>query len=410
MSSSPGLVNAQNVTDVNQVVCYTPSMMLSNGMWNGKSPLSFTIPVFVIQLTLIILTSRILVFLLKPFKQPRVVAEILAGLVLGPSVMGRVGNFGRLFFPLRSVSVLETMANLGLLYFLFLVGVEMDLSVIRRTGKKAMAIAVGGMILPFFVGFISTIRKGAADISVHRGTFVLFVGVCITITAFPVLARILAELKLLNTDLGRIAISSSIINALICWILLALAIALSENNGNVLVAFWIIISGATFIFFCIYVVRPLILWVIKRTPDGEPINEMFVSFILAGVMLSGFVGDAIGIHAVFGSFVYGLVIPSGPLGASLIERLEDFISGVLLPLFFAISGLRADIAIVTDVDLAMTVVVTVLFSCVGKVFGTVVTCRMLGMPVREGLSLGMLLNTKGMVEMIILNVGREQKR
>ncbi|KAL6013181.1 Cation/H(+) antiporter 15 [Asimina triloba] len=405
--SEPGVHYAQNVTEMNEVVCYTPSMMLSNGVWSGESPMAFTIPVFVVQLTIIIVTSRILVFVLRPLRQPRVVSEILTGLILGPSVIGRYTNFGELFFPLRSVSVLETMANLGLLYFLFLVGVEMDLSMIKRTGKKALAVALGGMFLPFLVGTFAAFYY--FNNQVHPGTFLLFVGVCLSVTAFPVLARILAELKLLNTDLGRVAISAAVINDLLSWILLALAIALSESRGSALIALWVVLSGTTFIFFCLYAVRPTVTWMIKRTPEGEPMSDINLSFILAGVMLSGVLTDAIGIHAIFGAFVYGLVIPNGQLGATLIDKLEDFVSGLLLPIFFAISGLRANIASIQDVGACVVLITIILLACAGKVAGTLFICRIYGMPYREGLSLGMLMNTKGLVEMIVLNVGREQK-
>lgn len=304
--------------------------------------------------------------------------------------------------------VLETMANVGLLYFLFLVGVEMDITVIWRTGKKAIAIAIAGMVLPFIIGCAFSLILGHEDHQLNQGTFVLFLGVALSVTAFPVLARILAELKLLNTELGRMAMSSALINDMCAWILLAVAIALAENNSSSLASLWVILSSIGFIIVCIFVVRPIISWMVRRTPEGETFSEFYICIILTGVMISGFVTDAIGTHSVFGAFVFGLVIPNGQLGITLIEKLEDFVSGLLLPLFFAISGLKTD---VTKINGALTwgaLFLVIVLACAGKIAGTLVVAMFYQMPLREGVVLGLLMNTKGLIEMIVLNVGKDQ--
>ncbi|KAL9266447.1 Cation/H(+) antiporter 15-like protein [Drosera capensis] len=366
-------------------------------------------------LTLVVVMTRLLVVVLKPLRQPRVIAEILGGVILGPSLLGRNEAFANTIFPLRSVMVLETMANIGLLYFLFLVGVEMDLAVIRRTGKKAISIAVGGMILPFLIGCGFSLVKSrvstahAAEAASTNGTFVLFLGVALAVTAFPVLARILAELKLLNTELGRVAMSSALVNDICAWILLALAIALAENDSNSLASLWVILSSAAFVAFCIFAVRPAIMWMIRRTPEGENFSDFYICLILTGVMISGFITDAIGTHSVFGAFVFGLIIPNGPLGVTLVEKLEDFVSGLLLPLFFAISGLKTNIRAVTEPLTWLRLVVLISIACIGKVFGTAVVAYFYNMEIREGITLGLLMNSKGLVEMIVLNVGKDQK-
>ena len=195
------------------------------------------------------------------------------GVILGPSVLGRNVKFANILFPLRSVMVLETMANVGLLYFLFLVGVEMDISVIRRTGKKALAIAIAGMVLPFIIAACFSFILHKKDETMTQGTFILFLGVALSVTAFPVLARILAELKLINTELGRIAMSSALVNDMCAWILLALAIALAENHSTSLASLWVILSSAAFVAFCILILRPAISWMIRRTPDEGAASE-----------------------------------------------------------------------------------------------------------------------------------------
>lgn len=304
--------------------------------------------------------------------------------------------------------ILETMANVGLLYFLFLVGVEMDISVIRRTGKKAMTIGIAGMIIPFGIAAIFSFILKKRDDNMSQGTFILFLGVSLAVTAFPVLARILAELKLINTEIGRIAMSSALINDMIAWILLALAIALSNKSAS-LASIWVVLSSVVFVIVNIFMVRPAIFWVIRKTSEGENFNDFYICLILTGVMLSGFITDALGTHYIFGAFVFGLIIPNGPLGTTLIEKLEDFISGLLLPLFFAISGLKTDISYVNTPRAWGFLLLIIFLACAGKVAGTVLACMYYNISLREGTTLGLLMNTKGLIEMVILNVGKDQR-
>ncbi|XP_003566124.2 cation/H(+) antiporter 15 [Brachypodium distachyon] len=392
------------------VVCYSPMMVTTYGIWQGVSPLEFSLPLFILQVTIIVGTTRILVLLLKPLRQPRVIAEILAGVILGPSLMGQLGTWAGTVFPERSLLTLETVAHLGLLYFLFLVGLEMDVNVIKRSGKKALIIAVAGMALPFCIGTATSfIFRHQVSKNVHQASFLLFLGVALSVTAFPVLARILAEIKLLNSDLGKIAMSAAIVNDMCAWILLALAIAISEVNSTPFSSLWVLLSGVAFVLACFYVVRPVMWWIVRRVPEGESISDVHVTLILTGVMISGVCTDAIGIHSVFGAFVYGLVIPSAPLGVVLIEKLEDFVTGLLLPLFFAISGLRTNVTQVRDPVTVWLLVLVFVMASFAKIMGTILIAVAYTMSFRDGVALGFLMNTRGLVEMIVLNIGRDKE-
>ncbi|KAJ6426512.1 hypothetical protein OIU84_022166 [Salix udensis] len=355
----------------------------SNGVFQGDNPLDFALPLAILQICLVIVVTRGLAFLLRPLRQPR------GGILLGPSALGRSTGYLHTVFPKRSLTVLDTLANIGLIFFLFLAGLELDPKSLAQTGKKALAIAVAGISLPFAMGIgTSFILRLTISKDVNGAAFLVFMGVALSITAFPVLARILAELKLLTTDVGRMAMSAAAVNDVAAWILLALAISLSGSNTSPIISFWVFLSGCMFVICSILIVPPIFKWMTKRCHEGEPVDEMHVCAALAAVLAAGFVTDAIGIHAMFGAFVIGILVPKGRA---------------------ICSGLKTNVATIQGLQSWGLLVLVIFTACFGKIVGTFVVSISCKVPLRESLAMAFLMNTKGLVELIVLNIGKDRK-
>ncbi|KAH9330118.1 hypothetical protein KI387_002226, partial [Taxus chinensis] len=317
------------------------------------------------------------------------------GIVPGPSAIGLSKSYMNTIFPKNSTPVLETVAIIGVLFFLLMVGLGFDFNAIKRTGRKALAIAEVGITLPFVAGigdaFLlrSTISKG-----VDYGTFLVFMGVALSITAFPVLAMILAELKLLTRD-----VSAAVVNDVVAWILLAISVALS-GSGKSLVIAYVLLCGVAFVAFMMLAVRPIMAWMGRcGSPDNEPMSDLFIWITLVGVLASGFLTDAISIHAIFGAFVFALTIPKeGPCAGMLREY---FVGVLLLPLHVS--------TVSSAQSWGLLVLVILTSSCAGKIIGTPFVALPHIVPFREALTLGFLMNTKGLVELIVLNIGKDKK-
>lgn len=252
---------------------------------------------------IIVTFTQLLAIPFARIRQPRVIAEVIGGVLLGPSVMGRIPNFTRRMYPAESIPLLTLTANIGLVFFLFLVGLEIDTRLMKRNARAAMSISAAGLILPFGLGAALAVPLYNEFVSdtVNRGYFILFVAVAIGITAFPVLCRILTETRLLDTTVGVVTLSAGVGNDVIGWVLLALSVAL-VNASSGLTALWVLLAGVGYVIFLLFPVKFAFRWLAHKTgslENGQPSTTMMtITFLL--VLVSAFFTDIIGIHAIFG--------------------------------------------------------------------------------------------------------------
>eukprot|EP00253_Pinus_taeda_P012348 PITA_12348 len=321
------VIRAARAANATAQSCAVMMKTTSNGAWQGDNPMNFALPLLIVQICIVLLVTGALAFLLSPLRQPRVIAEIIGGILLGPSALGRNQSYMHTLFPTSGTPEFETVANIGLLFFLFLVGLELDVQAIKRAGRKPLAIAAAGITLPFVGGVgVAYVLRATISKGVAYRQFLVFMGVSMSITSIPVLARILAKLKLLTTDLGQMSMAAAAVNDVVAWVLLALAIALSGTHKSPVISVYVLLCGIGFVVFMFLVIKPIMTRIGHRSADNEPVSETYVLITLAGVLAAGFATDAIGIHAIFGALVFGLTIPKdGPFAGMLIEKIEDFI-------------------------------------------------------------------------------------
>ncbi|KAA1469607.1 hypothetical protein DENSPDRAFT_928250 [Dentipellis sp. KUC8613] len=383
------------------------------GLLTGKDPTEFNtadpLRLWIIQVGLIILTAQLLSLILRKLRQPKVIAEVLGGILLGPTAFGRIPGFSKHIFPEDSKPYLSLVANIGLCLFLFLVGLEIDTAVIKRNARLSITVALAGVAIPFGLGAALAVPLYKHFINpdlVKYTHFMLFTGVAYSITAFPVLCRILTELKLLDTTVGIVVLSAGVGNDIIGWTLLALSVAL-VNAGSGLTALYILLVCLGWTLVLLFPVRLGFLWLARRTGSVE--NGPTLTFMTVTILVlfgSAFFTDVIGVHAIFGAFLAGLVVPrEGGLAIALTEKLEDMVSIIFLPLYFTLSGLSTDLGLLnTGTVWGFTVAICALAFC-GKFGGCTLAARFAGFKWREASTIGSLMSCKGLIELIVLNVG-----
>jgi Kef-type K+ transport system membrane component KefB len=371
---------------------------------NLRSPLS----ILFLQIIVIIVAARLFGKLFKRIGQPSVMGEIVAGIVLGPSVLGLLSpetmNF---LFPASSMATLRLLSQIGVVLFMFVVGMELNAGHLREKASSAIMISHASIIIPFFLGTSLSllIYRPLASANTSFTAFALFMGIAMSITAFPVLARILEDCGMSQSYLGSTAIACAAVDDVTAWCILAVVIAIANANGMA-VAMLTIGLALFFITTMLLLIKPQIGRMIKEGVKDEKKSRGLVAGILAFVLACACFTEIIGIHALFGAFLAGVVMPSvSEFRFFLKEKLETFSSSALLPLFFAFTGLRTQISLLNDWAAWLMCLGIIAVAIAGKLGGSMLAARWTGMSWRDSFSIGALMNTRGLIELIVLNIG-----
>lgn len=366
------------------------------------------LPRFMLQLATIIAVSRLIAVGLRRIHQPSVIAEIIAGILLGPSLLGWLSpELSDVLFPAASLGSMQLVAQLGLALFMFVVGLEFDVKFLRGHAKTSVWISHTSIIVPFLLGFGFALilhRHDQGPPGVAMLPFALFLGAAMSITAFPVLARILNEQHLLRTRLGAITIACAAVDDVTAWCMLAFVVATARATG-ISAAIVTTLLAVAYILAMLMIVRPFFARVARRVDDAVGPSQGVVALAVVLTLASALLTEWIGIHALFGAFVLGAVIPKERgFAQSIASKLEDPIAILLLPLFFAYSGLRTEIGSLDHPrEWAMCGVIVTL-AIVGKLGASMLAARYSGLSWRESGALGILMNTRGLMELIVLNI------
>lgn len=367
--------------------------------------------ILLIQISVILVVARIVGLLFRRIHQPQVMGEMVAGILLGPSFFGWVApGLSAALFPPESLGFLSGLSQIGLVLFMFLIGLELDPKIIRGRGHSIATISHVSIAAPFLLGSILALYlyTRLSDDSVTFTQFALFMGAAMSITAFPVLARILNERKLLNTRLGSVAIACAAIDDITGWCILA-GVVFLVRASSVVNPLWVTFLGLTcYVVLMLFVVRRLVGAFESAYHKRGAITQDVLAIIFLLILLSALATEWLGIHAFFGAFFIGAVMPKQhDFVRALTEKLEDVAVVLFLPIFFAFVGLRTSIGLVNGLEMWFYCFLIILTATLGKFGGSFFAARSTGLPMRESLSLGVLMNTRGLMELLILNIGLE---
>jgi Kef-type K+ transport system membrane component KefB/nucleotide-binding universal stress UspA family protein len=361
-----------------------------------------------IEVPIVIALSRIVGLGCRWIKQPLVIGEILAGIMLGPSLFGLIApDLAAALFPAETLPYLNVLSQIGLIFFMFLIGLELNPKYLSGQLEVAILVSNVSIIIPFALATLSSIilYPLLSDGSVSFTAFALFLGAAMSITAFPVLARIITENNLQRSRLGTLALTCAAVDDVTAWCVLAVAIAVAKE-GDFINAVPTIVEAIIYIAFMLTVGRWLLRYIVKLYRRTGRLTQFLLAWIYIGVVVSALITETIGIHLIFGAFLVGAVMPKDhDLVREIAEKTEDFVLIFLLPVFFAYSGIRTQIGLLNRPELWLLCLMVLAVAIAGKYIGTYVAARVSGIDKREASALGWLMNTRGLTELIVLNIG-----
>ena len=364
--------------------------------------------ILLLQIITIIVVARIFSYLCRKIRQPTVIGEIIAGIFLGPSFVGMYfPEFSSFLFPAKSLGNLQFLSQIGLILFMFIIGMELDLKVLKNKARDAVVVSHASIIFPFTlgIGLAYFVYQGYAPARINFLSFSLFMGIAMSITAFPVLARIVQERGLTKTKLGTIVITCAAADDITAWCILAVVIAIVKA-GSIVSSLYIVLMALAYVVIMIRLVQPFLKRMGDKYSNKESLSKPVVAVFFVVLLLSSYATEVIGIHALFGAFMAGAIMPTNVRFRSLfIEKTEDVSTVLLLPLFFVFTGLRTQIGLLNEPHLWWICVAIIGVAVTGKFAGSALAARFVGQSWRESLSIGALMNTRGLMELIVLNIG-----
>ncbi|MDP3643572.1 MAG: cation:proton antiporter [Bacteroidota bacterium] len=360
------------------------------------------------QIVTIIIVSRVFGFIFRKIHQPTVIGEIIAGIALGPSLLGMLfPEFSSSLFPENSLGNLSLLSQVGLILFMFMVGMELDLKVIQSKVKDAVVVSNAGILIPFSIGIglAYFIYENFAPKGVPFLSFGLFLGMAMSITAFPVLARIVQERGMHRTRVGNLVITCAAADDITAWCMLAAIIAIAKA-GSFVSSLYVILLSIGYVLIMIKVVRPFLKRVGDLHATRENLSKQVVAIFFLTLLISSYTTEIIGIHALFGAFLAGTIMPENTKFRNIfIQKIEDVALVLLLPLFFVFTGLRTQIGLLNDIYLWKITGLIILVAITGKFVGSALAAKIVGQNWRDSLTIGALMNTRGLMELIVLNIG-----
>ena len=370
--------------------------------------LQHPLAILLAQIVTIILTARLFGWIFRKIGQPSVIGEMIAGIVLGPSLVGMYfPEFSAVLFPEDSLGNLQFLSQIGLIFFMFVIGMELDLKVLKNKAHDAVVISHASIVIPFALGMTLAyfIYPVFAPMGVEFSSFGLFLGIAMSITAFPVLARIVQEREMQKTKLGTIAITCAAADDITAWCILAVVIAIVKA-GSFTSALYVIGLAVLYVIIMLKIVRPFLKRVGDLNSTPESLNKPVVAIFFLTLLFSSYISELIGIHALFGAFLAGAIMPENNKFRNIfIEKVEDVSIIVLLPLFFVFTGLRTQIGLLNDPYLWKVTGIIIAVAVVGKFLGSAFAAKFVGQSWKDSLAIGALMNTRGLMELVVLNIG-----
>lgn len=377
---------------------------------SGGPPVNVFLHVL-LALAAVIAAARAVGFVFRRLGQPPVIGEVIAGILLGPSLLGQMWPAAAAYLLPPSITpFLSVIAQIGIVLYMFLVGLDLNPEYLRRNPKTVLAISHASIILPFLLGAALSLLLYPlfATSDVPFTVFILFMGVSMSVTAFPVLARILTDRDMHQSRLGTIALACAAAGDITAWCLLAFVISVAKSRIEDAVQ--TVFLSLVFVALMLIVVRRVAAKLARRKEHEEGVSQGTMGIVFVALLLSAFTTEWIGIHALFGAFLLGAVIPhDSRLARNLTHRLHDFVVVFFLPAYFAFTGMRTQIGLVGGLEQWLLCGLIIVVASLGKFGGSFLAARSTGFPVRASAALGILMNTRGLMELIVLNIGLDLK-